>query len=278
MAKNGLQRLFESELFDANLALEYLYKYHDQVGIQFAILTRLGKMPQTRIDFILPQLCHLAVCNEKTASIENFILQQCQAHLHSAVFTMWYLENYLSDFRGVKDSILYSKAARILGDLQRVIFQEQAPTQESLPGLAPNLLALGTMMAGAIYSEATDKLRPLIMTEARRGSTIKKKSVRPIRHATETESTQQFSLKNYLIKAVTPPAFMMLSSTPNTAHAVPLYYYAEMQLVMSLINISVRLVTVPKRDIVVICGSLDCPIDVHRRGKNSDGTRNLSNA
>lgn len=67
----GLLRLIESDLFDANMALNYLMKYNgDQIGIQFAICQRLlsletsigasdlGTGADSGLFFIAPQLLY----------------------------------------------------------------------------------------------------------------------------------------------------------------------------------------------------------------------------
>ena len=55
--KAGLLRLFNSDFFDSNMALCYLWRYNrHEVGIQFAVCERLKAMPASEIEFLLPQL------------------------------------------------------------------------------------------------------------------------------------------------------------------------------------------------------------------------------
>ncbi|KAI8846158.1 hypothetical protein BC829DRAFT_271442 [Chytridium lagenaria] len=54
-----LLRLFQSELFDSRLAIHYLYKYADSIGIQYYVCHLLSKFEDEEIIFLVPQLCHL---------------------------------------------------------------------------------------------------------------------------------------------------------------------------------------------------------------------------
>lgn len=51
-----LLRLFQSEHFNSWMAIEYLFRYPDSVGIQHYLCNELKKFPMTEIEFFLPQL------------------------------------------------------------------------------------------------------------------------------------------------------------------------------------------------------------------------------
>ena len=51
-----LLRLFKSEFFDSRLALIYLYRYPESVGIQHYICNELKTFPIEEIEDLLPQL------------------------------------------------------------------------------------------------------------------------------------------------------------------------------------------------------------------------------
>lgn len=51
-----LLRLFKSEFFNAWIAVSYLFKYPDAVGIQHYLCNELKKFPLDEIEFFLPQL------------------------------------------------------------------------------------------------------------------------------------------------------------------------------------------------------------------------------
>lgn len=58
--RSGLLRLFNSEFFDASMALGYLLRYnHDEAGIQHAVCERLRERPPEELEFLLPQLWYL---------------------------------------------------------------------------------------------------------------------------------------------------------------------------------------------------------------------------
>jgi len=51
-----LLRLFKSEYFNAWIAISYLFKYPDAVGIQHYLCNELKRFPLDEIEFFLPQL------------------------------------------------------------------------------------------------------------------------------------------------------------------------------------------------------------------------------
>ena len=54
--RSGLLRLFNSDFFDASMALGYLLRYNrEESGIQYAVCERLRERPQEELEFLLPQ-------------------------------------------------------------------------------------------------------------------------------------------------------------------------------------------------------------------------------
>jgi hypothetical protein len=51
-----LLRLFESSFFDTWLAATYLFKFIDNIGIQYYLCQRLKEFPLDEVEFLLPQL------------------------------------------------------------------------------------------------------------------------------------------------------------------------------------------------------------------------------
>ena len=62
--ESGLLRLFYSELFDASMALQYLFKSRDGGILQF-LGNRLFDLSQSDLDFFLPQLLVLYLYTEE---------------------------------------------------------------------------------------------------------------------------------------------------------------------------------------------------------------------
>lgn len=151
-----------------------------------------------------------------------------------------------------------------------------------LPGTEVNVIAAGVACAGLIVPSVSDCSRETVFVEARRVSFGRHRQGKPIRHALtgsgltsrpvysdvtpsveDLHSGSAFSLKDYLLKAAkqmqmtaTPLASRLISNplqetspatiSNNGPPPVPLYYFAEMQFIMSLIDISSRLVSVAR--------------------------------
>ena len=55
-----LLRLFQSEFFNTWMAVSYLYKYPDNVGLQYYLCETLTHLPIAAIEFMLPQLWYIS--------------------------------------------------------------------------------------------------------------------------------------------------------------------------------------------------------------------------
>ncbi|KAJ8331741.1 hypothetical protein BDV3_000949 [Batrachochytrium dendrobatidis] len=95
-----LLRLFESDFFDARLALSYLHRHSESVGIHHYICDALRKFPENDIEFLLPQLCHMAITRpSQSVALEAFLADLCRSSQHMAVITLWILDAYLKDMQ-----------------------------------------------------------------------------------------------------------------------------------------------------------------------------------
>jgi hypothetical protein len=57
MSSNSLLlRLFNSEFFNCWIAVSYLFRYPENIGIQHYLCNELRKFPLSEIEFFLPQL------------------------------------------------------------------------------------------------------------------------------------------------------------------------------------------------------------------------------
>ena len=84
--ESWLLRLFESEFFDSRLALTYLFRYPDNVGIHHYVCQELKKFPEEEIEFLLPQICHIMISRPNdSAEVEDFIMDRCQVSSHLAI-------------------------------------------------------------------------------------------------------------------------------------------------------------------------------------------------
>ncbi|KAB8349876.1 hypothetical protein FH972_023889 [Carpinus fangiana] len=83
-----LERFFESDHFnnDPSLAVAYLARYADHIGIQYALCNKLRQFAYEEIEFFLPQLCHLLVSVENDSmALEEFIIDLCQESVSGAL-------------------------------------------------------------------------------------------------------------------------------------------------------------------------------------------------
>lgn len=151
-----------------------------------------------------------------------------------------------------------------------------------LPGTEVNVIAAGVACAGLVVPGIADVSRETVLVEARRASFGRQRQGKPVRHVLtgpglvsrpacsgvtpsveDLYSGSAFSLRDYLLRAAkqvqmtATPLASRLMSTPLHDHSptlpsntgappTPLYYFAEMQFIMSLIDISSRLVSVAR--------------------------------
>lgn len=54
--KSWLLRLFQSQFFDPYVAISYLWKYQDDIGVQDYLCGRFAQFSMEEIEFLLPQL------------------------------------------------------------------------------------------------------------------------------------------------------------------------------------------------------------------------------
>jgi phosphatidylinositol 4-kinase len=131
--KSWLLRLFQSDFFDAWIALSYLFKYPD-LGIQEYLCSRMKYFPISEIEFLIPQLCHLLIIRPKTSSsIENFMLEICQVSMHFAVMMTWLLEGYLNDLRDSKNYESFYICSRVYSKCQTILYNLEADVIDGQP-------------------------------------------------------------------------------------------------------------------------------------------------
>ncbi|KAI1297622.1 Phosphatidylinositol 4-kinase pik1alpha (PI4-kinase)(PtdIns-4-kinase) [Mortierella claussenii] len=123
-----LLRLFKSEFFNAWIAVSYLFKYPDAVGIQHYLCNELKKFPLDEIEFFLPQLVHLLISRpSESVALENFILDRCQISSHMAILTLWYLQAYTSDLAASPNTPSFKLCKRVFNKCQAIVFATEAP-------------------------------------------------------------------------------------------------------------------------------------------------------
>ena len=92
-----LLRLFESKLFDMNLAVSYLYKCKESGVIQY-IGNKLFSLPKSDTYFFLPQLINMYVQSYEIAeALHPFLLSTCRSDSVFAIHCAWLLDAYSVD-------------------------------------------------------------------------------------------------------------------------------------------------------------------------------------
>ncbi|KAK9717510.1 Phosphatidylinositol 4-kinase pik1alpha (PI4-kinase)(PtdIns-4-kinase) [Basidiobolus ranarum] len=160
MTSNSLLlRLFNSEFFTSWLAISYIFKYPDSVGIQHYLCNELKKFPVSEIEFFLPQICHMLISRpEQSVSLENFLLDRCKISTHIAILTFWYLQAYMSDLSSTPHSSSYRLCKRMHSQVQNIIFKESCDDGNEIPKRKvkvrenpfPALVGMSALLAGIV--------------------------------------------------------------------------------------------------------------------------------
>ncbi|KAF9548554.1 Phosphatidylinositol 4-kinase pik1alpha (PI4-kinase)(PtdIns-4-kinase) [Mortierella hygrophila] len=175
-----LLRLFKSEFFNAWIAVSYLFKYPDAVGIQHYLCNELKKFPLDEIEFFLPQLVHLLISRpSESVALENFILDRCQISSHMAILTLWYLQAYTSDLAASPNTPSFKLCKRVFNKCQAIVFATEAPGEyedifgkNGVPKVKENALSamvgMGVMLAAFGQPLMTKSPGQLALAQGRR--------------------------------------------------------------------------------------------------------------
>ncbi|KAG0214357.1 Phosphatidylinositol 4-kinase pik1alpha (PI4-kinase)(PtdIns-4-kinase) [Mortierella sp. GBA30] len=175
-----LLRLFKSEYFNAWIAVSYLFKYPDAVGIQHYLCNELKKFPLDEIEFFLPQLVHLLISRpSESVALENFILDRCQISSHMAILTLWYLQAYTSDLAASPNTPSFKLCKRVFNKCQAIVFATEAPGEyedifgkNGVPKVKENALSamvgMGVMLAAFGQPLMTKSPGQLALAQGRR--------------------------------------------------------------------------------------------------------------
>ncbi|RIB04011.1 kinase-like domain-containing protein [Gigaspora rosea] len=182
-----LLRLFQSEHFNSWMAISYLFRYPDSVGIQHYLCNELKKFPMSEIEFFLPQLCHLLISRPtESVALEYFILENCEKSTHMAILTLWYLQAYRSDLSANPSSPAFTVCKRVLNKCQEIVFKEERDendkiTATGLRGMFPRqvrentypaLVGMGAMLAGIAAPMLTRSAGQIAIAQGRRTRTF----------------------------------------------------------------------------------------------------------
>lgn len=98
--KSWLLRLFESKMFDASMAVQYIFNSKEP-GVLGYIGNRLFTYNNTDMDFYLPQLINMYVQFHEVAEVLHpYLVHRCRHSVDFSLQTAWLLEAYNSNSAG----------------------------------------------------------------------------------------------------------------------------------------------------------------------------------
>ncbi|KAG1104240.1 hypothetical protein G6F42_017114 [Rhizopus arrhizus] len=180
MSNALLLRLFTSEYFNAWIAISYIFRYPDNVGIQHYLCTQLRKFPIAEIEFFLPQLMHLLITRPtESVALECYIIDACEQSTHIAVMSLWYLQAYLSDLAANPQNPSFQLCKRVFNRCQAIIFAEEDQdgsnkldqTQRVRENAFPALVGMGAMLAGIGQPLSTKPVGSVAIAQGRKPRT-----------------------------------------------------------------------------------------------------------
>ncbi|KAL7753394.1 Phosphatidylinositol 4-kinase pik1alpha (PI4-kinase)(PtdIns-4-kinase) [Sorochytrium milnesiophthora] len=131
-----LLRFFKSEFFNEWMAVYYLFKYPDSVGIQHYLCNEMKKFPLAVMEEFLPQFAHMLVVRPDLVALEAFIVDRCQYSSHFALLTLWYFHSYLVDLMEHPQSASFKLCRRIVDEVQSVVARKDPEEDEALAAAA----------------------------------------------------------------------------------------------------------------------------------------------
>ncbi|KAH3912041.1 hypothetical protein HBH56_120860 [Parastagonospora nodorum] len=173
MSWNLLERFIESDHFntDPSLAVAYLARYADHVGIHYVLCSKLRQFAYEELEFFLPQLCHLLISiDNESMALEEFIIDLCEESVNGALLTFWLFQTYLHDLASAPNSIAFKTCRRIYNRVQRIVFGSAEPQrrekikENALPVTVLSSLVLASIAAPFLPAHAG----PLAIAQARK--------------------------------------------------------------------------------------------------------------
>ncbi|KAF1801688.1 kinase-like domain-containing protein [Mucor lusitanicus] len=186
MSNALLLRLFTSEFFNSWIAVSYLFRYSDNVGIQHYLCNELKGFPISEIEFFLPQLIHLLITRpSESVALECFLIEMCEKSTHIALMSLWYLQAYLADLSTHPASPSFNLCKRLLNRSQAIVFSEDSddddddeeadPSRYSAEKVRehalPALVGMGAMLLGIGQPLMTRPAGRIAIAQGRRNRT-----------------------------------------------------------------------------------------------------------
>ncbi|KAI8979157.1 kinase-like domain-containing protein [Mycotypha africana] len=171
MSNELLLRLFTSEFFNCWIAVSYLFRYSNNVGIQHYLCTELRRFPIPEIEFFLPQLIHLLITRpSESVALEHFLAEMSEKSTHMALMTLWYLQAYVSDLSANPSTASFQLCKRLLNRTQTILFaEEMGDTYNKIrENVFPTLVGMGAMLLGIGQPILTKSAGRIAIAQGRR--------------------------------------------------------------------------------------------------------------
>ncbi|KAH8673953.1 phosphatidylinositol 4-kinase PIK1 [Xylariales sp. PMI_506] len=217
MSWDLLQRFIESDVFNQNpfLAVSYLSRYADHVGIHYVLCSKLRQFPYEDIEFFLPQLCHLIISiDNESMALEEFLLDLCEESVTAALLTFWLFQTYLHDLSSTPQAESFRICRRVYNKVQHIVFGLSDPARNEK--IKENILPVTVLASFVLASIGLPLLPqwagPLAVAQARRthadGDVISEASHAPKITRSQTVSPQTTRSKRRDVSRVMsmPPA------------------------------------------------------------------------
>eukprot|EP00171_Calliarthron_tuberculosum_P017103 IDg17103t1 len=95
---DSLLRLFRSDFFDAFMAVTYLYRYRETVGVHDYLCNELYVLSDADLEVFMPQLCNLLVFHAPNSpGLERFVMDKCASSMHFSVQVYWFMQAAVED-------------------------------------------------------------------------------------------------------------------------------------------------------------------------------------
>ncbi|KAJ3208695.1 Phosphatidylinositol 4-kinase pik1alpha (PI4-kinase)(PtdIns-4-kinase) [Dinochytrium kinnereticum] len=169
---SGLLRLFQSDLFHSRLAIQYLYKYSDSIGIQYYLCHLLSKYDEDDITFLIPQLCHLLITRPtECMALEDFLLTRCESSEHMGIMMLWYVQCYVSDMQSSTSAVMFKQCSRLYHRIQLIIFEDPVKKKRKhfkiRENVKPAFAGLGVALASIASPALAQISAQMILTQGR---------------------------------------------------------------------------------------------------------------
>ncbi|CAD7700802.1 unnamed protein product [Ostreobium quekettii] len=142
-----LLRLFDSQFFDAWLALTYIYRRETSAGVQDYLCNKLHDLPEHDLERYLSQFCQLIAC-KPGGSLERVLVDLCSRSLRLAVKVFWL-------FKAISQDPKYKHVAEVLDKCEKAALNGswELPFKDpALQPLSPNSEDISS--GGALFSHA----------------------------------------------------------------------------------------------------------------------------